>query len=726
MKLTTKYFWEAMQWDVLNILDEIIQNEGAVTKSTLECRPEIADLIEKYLGRLSDNSVKVRISEILNGLVRRGRGGPDLIQYVPTKIRTSQKYIKEISPHGLSFINDPEKKNQALKMNERFYYRELSVIKDWIEELECNRFLSEYKLNFEQVGNNIDNLIRQYSFAPSLDFDTISIDFLDDLSFEEIWRLLREEPLQVLVNFCYFLFQKHHRMCVPLLDQCIDYFKDKELVDSRESLTDLYILMFLLDTEKTEYIVNLFERIDNKPLSLYSLAKYLKFLKDHNVEAAKNFFDLIPRSWYEIDVISSKSWAFENRYLSFLEQVVFILDEANTRNLMLPFLEVVAEKSLRSLLASLERINELFPKEKNFINEFKVINYLTKAIANSKLVNDVYEVDEKLKTLTLSSKEHKVLYRAIQSRLETIEPNNVVMFLGNLRWRDWEDESIFRQAITQMSPNTFARILKSEMSPLNFGSALMGLAKISTSFAMETVDILGVNNIIRVIEKAKTFEDFRFWVYGLDKIDPELLNSVKEHLEPNQLLSLIKKEDLSWIAWFHVEYREKLPKITNKFIIQVIHKFMIEQPSVKDVGAMLDILWKNQAFPKEIYNELDDLQYFTLIDEWQTFDFFVDLLLNMDVSLLLQWIDKLPLVQKISYMRLLWRLDPVRYENSLSKLHLPVETAAWEGLITLEGHSDLEWVSNTHPDVYTQIQRLISMKKLQEIFDSNIFYYPNI
>ncbi|PWI48984.1 hypothetical protein CEE45_03455 [Candidatus Heimdallarchaeota archaeon B3_Heim] len=111
-----------------------------------------------------------------------------------------------------------------------------------------------------------------------------------------------------------------------------------------------------------------------------------------------------------------------------------------------------------------------------------------------------------------------------------------------------------------------------------------------------------------------------------------------------------------------------------------------------------------------------------MLEEWQNYDFLTALLIKLDDGLLLEWVDKLPLAQKLYFMNLLLDVDHTRYEKLISNLFLPLEASDWEKQIIENEHQDLSWISKTHPRVYQQIKKQMAIKKCHEIIDSGILY----
>ncbi|PWI48074.1 hypothetical protein CEE45_08600 [Candidatus Heimdallarchaeota archaeon B3_Heim] len=412
---------------------------------------------------------------------------------------------------------------------------------------------------------------------------------------------------------------------------------------------------------------------------------------------------------------------WENRYLSFLEELL-VIDESTFKELVFPFLDKISEKSLERLLSSLVRLKEILNENKDFLREFNVVSLLIKSITNSKTIIDVYLIDEKIKKLELSSDMQKVVCKSIMLYLEKMESENLIEFLSRLRWGEWREESIIKQTISRISPEILTRALTDEIPPLSFGTALVGLTKILNSIALETLNTMGITNIIKVIERSTSFEDIRFWVYGIDAADETLLDTVKDSIKPSLILPLIKKEDLSFLAWFYIEYQNKLPKVANELLIQSIRKFLVKQPSPNELGSIFDLLWKNEVLPKEIFSEFNTNQFLPMLEEWLNFDFLIALLIKLDDALLLEGVDKLPLAQKLYFMKLLLDVDHTRYEKLISNLFLPLEASDWEKQIRVNEHQDLMWISKTHPRVYALIKSQIVMKKFQEIITSGILY----
>jgi len=239
-------------------------------------------------------------------------------------------------------------------------------------------------------------------------------------------------------------------------------------------------------------------------------------------------------------------------------------------------------------------------------------------------------MNEKIKKLELSGDMQKVVCKSIMLYLEKMKSKNLVEFLSRLRWREWREDSIIKQTISELSPKVLTRALSKEISPLSFGTALIGLTKVCHHLTLETVNTMGINNNVKVIKRSTSFEDIRFWVYGIDTVDETLLDKVKDSIEPSLILPLIKKEDLSFLAWFYIEYQNKLPKVANELLIQSMRKFLVKQPSPNELGNMLDLLWKNEALPQKIYSEFNTTQFLPMLEEWQNLDFLTALLINLD------------------------------------------------------------------------------------------------
>ena len=301
--------------------------------------------------------------------------------------------------------------------------------------------------------------------------------------------------------------------------------------------------------------------------------------------------------------------------LRVVEHSQLVIDESTFKELVFPFLDKLSEKSFERLLSSLVRLKEILNENKDFLREFNVVNLLTKSINNSKTIIDVYLMNEKIKKLELSGDMQKVVCKSIMLYLEKMKSKNLVEFLSRLRWREWREDSIIKQTISELSPKVLTRALSKEISPLSFGTALIGLTKVCHHLTLETVNTMGINNIVKVIKRSTSFEDIRFWVYGIDTVDETLLDKVKDSIEPSLILPLIKKEDLSFLAWFYIEYQNKLPKVANELLIQSIRKFLVKLPSPNELGNMLDLLWKNEALPQKIYSEFNTTQFLPMLEE---------------------------------------------------------------------------------------------------------------
>ncbi len=729
MKLTERTYWPALQYDFLRILNSILSTEGAILKGDLESRLEVQYLLRKYMGDIVETSKKTRVSDIIKGLTIRGRAGPSLLLYEKTGNK-NQKIIREISTEGKSILDNDEKKHLSKKLNEHYFYRELLHVK---ERLTDNNFLKDYKNQTSLILSQIDqSLLAYYESYPAY-YDEYNINFFKQLTIEELEPLVLELPIPTLSRLCYILYQQKNLSLNHFLEVIIKNNKEKWTESEFDNLFELYLLHFLINEDKRDEIVELFQAIKESQ-KLFYIAKSLKFLNQFSKRATEEFLVLVPPNFYDIKLASqtSRSWSYS--YLEFLSEI-FKINYELYRALIDKFLYKINGKPIKEVFSILIKIFHLYSSKNDFYSDIDLLKYLETYMSDcSDIISIFFEIENLFKEINLSKEEISQIKDFLKVETEFLESEHMINLLKNLKWSIWTEDKLIYQIIQDINPKFIVSSLTSIKSPLIMGEVLMGLNKVSNSIAQTVLDKLGTSKILDYVNRFSSFDDFRFLLYGVRDVNPSFLDILVNEIQIAEIVPLIKPDQLSFFAWFYVELQKELPEFTLELFelsIQSIYENYNLNGISQEFAIMIEILWKNNCLSKDIVDVLTHKDIISLFPVWSKLEFFPDLILLLDENVLVKWIESLSYDQKLIYCQLIKAEKQEESQIILRKITFPQNLTIWQNIfdtrsiratLSFFDNLKLEWLRETHPNEYSILQKFILHLKLRDLFDSGILY----